>query len=82
MQERHNLSFKKLVITMKCGANVQDQIDISARLLYHQIVEGFHTCSESPHFLQPRELLQLTEPIRKIGSKKKGNRYGKDRRII
>lgn len=50
MQERHNLSFKKLVITMKCGANVQDQIDISARLLYHQIVEGFHTCSESPHF--------------------------------
>ena len=50
MQERHNLSFKKLVITMKCGANVQDQIDISARLLYHQIIEGFHTCSESPHF--------------------------------
>lgn len=35
-----------------------------------------------PPFLQPRELLQLTEPIRKIGSKKKGNRYGKDRRII
>lgn len=50
MQERHNLSFKKLVITMKCGANVQDQIDISARLLYHLIVEGFHTCSESPHY--------------------------------
>ena len=35
-----------------------------------------------PPFLQPRELLQLTRPIRKIGSKKKGNRYGKDRRII
>ena len=34
MQERHNLSFKKLVITMKCGANAQDQIDISAQLLY------------------------------------------------
>ena len=35
-----------------------------------------------PPFLQPRELLQLTEPIRKIESKKKGNRHDKDRRII
>ena len=41
MQERHNLSFKKLVITMKCGANVQDQIDISARLLYLTLIEEF-----------------------------------------
>lgn len=35
MQERHNLSSKKLVITMKCGANAQDQIDTPGQLLYH-----------------------------------------------
>lgn len=50
MQERHNLSSKKLVITMKYGANAQDQIDTLGRLLYHLIIEGFHTCCESPHF--------------------------------
>lgn len=35
-----------------------------------------------PPFLQPRELLQLKELIRKIESKKKGNHYGKGRRVI